>query len=216
MKVGVMIPTHGRPDFLRSAVLQWAVQTRKPDLLVINQNGDENSYEWAIEDLKSLVPIKYMHIPAKLLQHHWYLFPLTYLIERDFDVYFWGDHDDIYATSHVATALENLKGYDFTISETCGLLRVARDKYAFDPALLFSSHAPGGMTSSIAFNKEFAKMLAQDLAFDRTTYYSDNVLAKITMPKAKVNKTKSLTTIYVAHSGTVSSRDWVKELEDKP
>lgn len=216
MKVGVMIPTHGRPDLLRGAVLQWAVQTHKPDLLVVHQNGDENSYEWVIEDLKALIPIKYIHVPSKLLQHHWYLLPLTYLIERNFDVYFWGDHDDIYATTHVATAIENLKDHDVTISETCGLLVVSANNYKFEPAIYFTSHTTGGMSSSMAFNREFAKMLAQDLAFDKTNIYSDNVIAKTTMPKAKVNKTKSLTTVYVAHPGTVSSNHWVKELESNP
>ena len=39
MKVGVIIPTYKRPDLLRQAVLQWIVQTVKPDVLCINQNG---------------------------------------------------------------------------------------------------------------------------------------------------------------------------------
>ena len=71
-KVGVMIPTYKRPDLLRQAVLQWIVQTVKPDLLCIHQNGSAESYEWAIEDLKPLIEIKFIHVPTQTKQHMWY------------------------------------------------------------------------------------------------------------------------------------------------
>lgn len=216
MKVGVIIPTCNRPDFLRKAVLQWIVQTRKPDMLAIHQNGDGESYEWVIEDLKPLIPIKYIHVPAKLPQHFWYYIPLQYLFSQDFDVYLWGDHDDIYYTNHVATVLDDLKEHDFTISDTCGLLCVGKKGFRRYETLTQGEWRPnalGAISSSMAFNKRFAEMFLRDMLVDRTWAFTDNLVSKVTAPKAKVNITRNMTTTYVAHAGTVSTFNWTEDLE---
>ena len=75
-KVGVMIPTYNRPDLLRSCFLQFAAQSRAPDVICIHQNGVSDSYRWAIADLRVPAQIGWLHTPAQLPQHQWYSIPL--------------------------------------------------------------------------------------------------------------------------------------------
>jgi len=216
-KVGVMIPTYKRPDLLRQAVLQWAVQTVKPDVLCIHQNGEGDSYEWVIEDLKSLINIKFIHVPSQTKQHMWYALPLSHLLAEQCDVYLWADHDDIYYRNHVETKIAQLEGHDLTVSEVCGVLFLDHKEYKYAEPTTFHNHAPGGMSSSMAFNRKFAESLLMDLLSDTTHYYSDNVLAFVTMPKHNNHITKDQTTVYVSHKGSHSSHHWagsvIKSLE---
>jgi hypothetical protein len=215
MKVGVMIPTYRRPDLARRAVLQWIVQTRKPDLLCVHQNGNEESYEWAVEDLKPLINIKWIHSPNNTPQHYWYLIPLSYLLREGCDAFFWGDHDDIYFTNHVETSLNNLQGSDITLNDTCGVLYVDDKDYRYQTPAPFKAHAPGGMSSSMAFNKDFALRLQYDLMADTEYYYSDNVVAFKTMPGLEVKRASNVTTLYVCHKGTHSSSHWTESIFHK-
>ena len=205
-----MIPTYKRPDLLRRAVLQWIVQTRKPDLLCVHQNNSTESYEWVIEDLKPLINIKWLHSPDHCPQHFWYLVPLSYLLKDGCDVFLWGDHDDIYFTNHVENSLKNLKGSDIALNDTCGVLFLKDRDYKMKPPEKFLAHAPGGMSSSMIFNKDFALKLQFDLMTDKEYYYSDNVVAHKTMPASVVNRTSDVTTMYVCHKGTHSSSHWAE------
>jgi hypothetical protein len=211
-KVGVMIPTYKRPDLLRQAVLQWIVQTIKPDVLCINQNGSEESYEWVVEDLKPLINIRWIHIQGSLKQHLWYAIPLVKLLEEGCDVFLWADHDDIYHRDHVEKKLNALKEHDITLSDVCGVLFVKSKNYKYHSPAKFTSHAMGGMTSTTAFNRNFAHALALDLISDQKHYYSDHVLAFTTTPRFKKNVTQDVTTTYVSHEGSHSSSHWVKDL----
>jgi hypothetical protein len=211
MKVGVMIPTYQRPDLLRAAVLQWIVQTRPPDIICVHQNGEGESYEWVVEDLRSLVHVKWVYMPKTIPQHRWYLVPLSYLIAQDCDVFFWGDHDDIYLRNHVEKCIRELVHADITVSETCGVLYLKGKEFAYDKPRKFTAHAPGGMSSSMAFNRPFALALEEDLQDDTNTFFSDNVVANVTMPKFRVFRGERNTTVYVSHSGSYSSSSWVKE-----
>ena len=210
-KVGVMIPTFQRPDFARMAVLQWIVQTRKPDIICVHQNGESESYEWVIEDLKPLVNIKWIHIPKNISQHLWYAVPLSFLIQEKCDVFLWADHDDIYYTDHVEKSLSGLSDSDITLSDTCSVLYLTDKQYKYQAPEKFRAHAPGGMSSSMAFNKDFATQLLADLLQDVEYYYSDNVVAHKTMPRNKVNITSNVTTTYVSHKGAHSSGHWAEE-----
>jgi hypothetical protein len=207
MKVGVIIPTYKRPDLLRQAVLQWIVQSVKPDVLCINQNGSDESYEWVIEDLKPLIEIKWLHVPTDLKQHYWYLLPLTTLLCEGCDVFFWGDHDDIYYRDHVEKALEELKDADSTVSDTCGILYVKDKQYKYQPPEKFLYHAPGGMTSTSAFNRTVALDLMNGLLNDDQYYYSDCVL-RDTMVKYKKKLSSNNTAVYVSHKGSHTSGHW--------
>lgn len=211
-KVGVIIPTYQRPDLLRRAVLQWIVQTRKPDLLCIHQNNSEESYEWVIEDLKPLINIYWIHKPTPTPQHQWYSIPLAFLLKEDCDVFFWGDHDDIYFVNHVENSIKNLSGFDISVNSSCGVLYVSDHKYKYQKPEKFAAHAPGGMSSSIAFNRDFALKLLFDLITDEKYYYSDNVVAYKTMPISRVNVSDDVTTIYVCHRGTHSSFSWIDSI----
>jgi len=207
-KVGVMIPTYKRPDLLRQAVLQWIVQTVKPDLLCIHQNGSEESYEWVIEDLKPLINIKFIHVSSQTKQHMWYALPLSHLLAEQCDVFLWADHDDIYYRDHVEKKLAALDGHDITLSDTCGVLFVKPNEYHYQLPEKFTQHAPGGMSSSMAFNRKFAESLMMDLLNDTQFYYSDNVLAFTTMPKYQTNMTQDVTTVCVSHKGSHSLPHW--------
>jgi glycosyltransferase involved in cell wall biosynthesis len=211
-KVGVMIPTYKRPDLLRQAVIQWTVQTVKPDVLCINQNGSEDSYEWVIEDLKPLINIQWMHVPASIKQHYWYAYPLTQLLLDKCDVFLWADHDDIYYRDHIEKKLQALEGHDFTLSDTCGVLFLKPQDYKYQLPEKFTAHAPGGMSSSVAFNRKFAVALLDDLLKDEQYYYSDNVMAFTTMPKFDKNVTHDVTTVYVSHKGSHSSGHWAESV----
>jgi len=212
MKVGVIIPTYKRPDLLRQAVLQWIVQTVKPDVLCINQNGSEESYEWVIEDLKPLIEIKWIHVPNTIKQHLWYALPLSQLLTEGCDVFLWADHDDIYYRDHVEKKLAALEGYDMTLSDTCGVLFLKPLDYRYQKPEKFTAHAVGGMTSSTAFGKSFALALMLDLVSDEQHYYSDNVLAFTTMPKHSIHVTQDVTTVYVSHKGAHSSGHWAEDI----
>jgi len=207
-KVGVMIPTYKRPDLLRQAVLQWAVQTVKPDVLCIHQNGNDESYEWVIEDLKALIEIKWIHVPTAIKQHMWYALPLSHLLAEQCDVFLWADHDDIYKRNHVEKKIAALEGHDVTLSDSCAVLFVDHHDYKYQPPAKFQAHAPGGMSSSMAFNRKFAEALMMDLVNDTQYYYSDNVVAFTTMPKFDKHVTEELTTVYVSHKGSHSSGHW--------
>src|SRR3569833_2822642 len=83
-KVGAMVPTYRRPDLARSCVLQLLAQSRKPDVICVHQNGNEESYEWAVRDLDAgTTRIVWLHTPAQLPQHEWYAVPLENLLEKD-------------------------------------------------------------------------------------------------------------------------------------
>jgi len=110
-KIGIMIPTYNRPDLIRRSVLQFITQTRKPDVICVHQNGNGDSYEWAIEDLRLWVNIIWITTPTQLRQNDWYAVPLTYLINDGCDIFFWVDHDDIYQINHVERCVNELKFY---------------------------------------------------------------------------------------------------------
>ena len=219
-RVGVMIPTYNRPDFLRASVAQWCMQTVRPDVICVHQNGNPESYEWCVEDMKDLCEIKWLHTPVQIPQHLWYLVPLEYLLADGCDYFFWGDHDDMYMRRHVEECLSELRGTDFTIANSCGVLFTKKDAYKYNKPARFTAHAPGGMSSSMAFNRQFATMLSadikQDLLINKKYYYTDNVVAFETMPKFRLCSSPRLTTVYMSHEGSTSSFHWAEsELADK-
>jgi hypothetical protein len=138
------------------------------------------------------------------------------LLEEDCDCFFWGDHDDIYYTNHVETCLDELEHNNFTIAQSCGVLFVQKTEYKYKKPAKFSAHAPGGMSSSMAFTREFALELAKDIEHDlnirKKYYYTDNVVALDTMPKFSITGSSRLTTANVCHDGSHSSNAWLKKM----
>ena len=208
-RVGVMIPTYNRPDLLRSCVMQFAAQSRVPDFICVHQNGVSDSYRWVVDDLRIGSQIVWLHTPAQLPQHQWYSVPLKYLIEHGCSHFFWADHDDLYLREHVERGLEDLKDFDFSVSPRCGLLFTKASDYRYSPEVNFTSHAPGGMSSTMCFNRTFAKVLLADIEADTANHYTDNVVAKVTMPKFRCKVSNRLTSVYHAHEGSVTSNEWV-------
>jgi hypothetical protein len=213
--VGVAIPTFNRPDLIRSVLLQLLVQSRLPDRVCIHQNGDPRDYRWAIEDLSLPFSIEWLHSPQPLQHHRWYEIPLRHLIACDCSHFFWMDHDDIYRVNHIERGLSDLLDHDFSVSEYCGLLIQGKADYRFEPHKLFKSHAPGGMSSTMCFNRAFAQALVVDLAVGDPAQHSDQVLAAVTKPRFRCKLSDRDTAIYVSHEGSYSSSKWLKSLDPK-
>lgn len=206
-----MVPTYNRPDMLRSCVLQMAAQSRPPDVICVHQNGSPDSYVWSVADLRIRPRIVWIHTPRQIPQHQWYATPLKYLLEDGCTHFFWADHDDMYLHEHVATGLRELENHDFSIARFCGVLYTKAGDYRYSPDIEFASHAPGGMSSTMCFNRAFAAQLYQDLLADRETGYSDNVLANVTMPRFRCYVSARRTAVYHSHAGSVSSSIWLDD-----
>jgi hypothetical protein len=210
-RVGVMVPTYNRPDMLRSCVLQLAAQSRPPDVICVHQNGHPESYLWSVADLKIAPNLVWIHTSGRIPQHHWYATPLRFLLEDGCTHFFWADHDDLYLHEHVATGLQELATYDFSISRYCGVLLTKAADFRYQPHVEFTSHAPGGMSSTMCFNRAFAAQLLHDLLADTTHAYSDNVLAQVTMPRFRCYVSARRTAVYHSHEGSVSSSIWLAD-----
>lgn len=212
VRVGVMVATYNRPDLLRSCVLQLAHQSRAPDVICVHQNGSPESYQWAVADLTVQPRIIWLHTPQQLKQHDWYTIPLRRLLDDRCTHFFWADHDDLYLHRHVELGLKDLEAHDFSVSVRTGLLYTAPSKFQYTPQIHFTSHAPGGMSSSMCFRRAFAAELLADLARDEyRTQYTDNVVAQVTMKKFDCNvSTERNTFIYHSHAGSVTSSQWVE------
>jgi hypothetical protein len=208
-KVGVMIPTYNRPDLARFCVLQFAAQSRPPDIICVHQNGVADSYQWAVADLRVAPKIAWLHTNAQLPQHQWYSIPLRRLLEEGCTHFFWADHDDLYLHDHVEKGLADLRDFDFSVSPRCGLLFTRAADYRYNPEVNFTSHAPGGMSSTMCFTRRFARELLEDIEADTSNQYTDNVVANVTMPKFRCKAGDRLTAVYHSHGGSVTSRDWL-------
>ena len=208
-RVGVMVPTFNRPDLLRSCVLQLTAQSRPPDLICVHQNGCPDPYHWCIADVLTASDVVWLHTPRKLPQHQWYSIPLQFLIERGCTHFFWTDHDDLYLRDHIERGLEDLCDADFSVSRCSGLLVTKPSDYHYVADVEFTSHAPGGMSSTMCFNRAFALQLLADLAGDTQHPYADNVVAHLTMPKFRCRLSTRRTAIYHSHEGSVSSSVWL-------
>ena len=208
-KVGALVPTYNRPDLLRACVLQLAAQSRPPDIICVHQNGSADSYRWAVEDLQIASQIAWLHTPAQLPQHQWYSIPLDYLVEQGCSHFFWCDHDDLYLRDHIARGLAELKDFDFSISLRCGVLVTRPTGYLYNPQVEFTSHGPGGMSSTMCFTRRFARELLADIEADESHVYTDQVIAHVTMPKFRCTLSQRQTAIYHAHEGAVTSNEWL-------
>lgn len=208
-KVGVMVPTFNRPDLARLCVLQLTAQSRPPDLICVHQNGHPESYHWAIADLRTGAELVWLHTPHRLPQHQWYAAPLRHLIGQGCTHFFWADHDDLYLHEHIARGLDDLRDFDFSVSRRCGLLYTKPSEFRHAHEVDFTVHAPGGMSSTMCFTRAFARELLADITRDTEHHYTDNVVAKVTMPKFRCQVSSRNTAIYHAHEGSVSSHPWL-------
>lgn len=213
--IGVAIPTYRRPDLARACVLQWLVQSRTPDIICVHQNGSPESYEWCVEELRGKTEIEWIHTPERIRQHEWYRVPLARLVARGCAVYFWADHDDIFLSKHVETAIADLCHADFRVALRARILYLKSKDYRYVPHMRFTAHAPGGMSSSMAFNRAFAECLVADLEQDQEQTYSDNVVARVTKPRFVCVESSEISTMYVCHEGSETSAGWLKNAFDE-
>jgi hypothetical protein len=211
MIIGIATPTYNRPDLARSVFLQFNMQSTPPDIYVFHQNSQASSYRWAIEDfigVCSIPKIEWLHSPDPTKENDWYRIPIQFLCDSGADVIFWADHDDLYRRDHIEKSLKNLQNFDITLNERCGVLYL-QQTYRYVANAWFKSHAPGGMSSSMCFTREFALEFLKDMEDHHKFRHADELLANITMPKFRVNIQTESTTTYVIHKDTVSSSHWL-------
>ncbi|HUR90033.1 MAG TPA: glycosyltransferase family 2 protein [Ramlibacter sp.] len=195
-KVGVMIPTYNRPDLLRLCVMQFAAQSRAPDIICVHQNGVSDSYRWVVDDLKVAPQIVWLHTPVQLPQHQWYSIPLNYLIEQGCSHVFWADHGDLYLRDHIDKGLEDLRHVDFAASPRAALLFTAATEYRLDPDHDFSATPPGGLAAGMCFNRRFARGLLADLDQDDSHMYTHDVVGQVTCPRFRCRFNERRTAIH--------------------
>ncbi len=218
VRIGVLTPSHNRPDLIRTLAMQMALQVKKPDVLCIHQNGDPESYEWAIADLPLPFTVVWIHTPERIPQDKWYSRPLEVLLDDGCTHFFWCDDDDIYLSYHLARSMIMLTDtddpWDFVVNGYSGMLLKKKTGYEYEPCIRFEAHGPGGMSSSMAFTRAFAEELFQDLVHNQgKLHYADQVVKLVTMPKfrCKLDKRETPSTIYVCHPGADSSAHWLGE-----
>jgi hypothetical protein len=210
-RVGVLLTTCNRPDLARLAVLQFAVQSRPPDIICVHQNGEADSYFWAVADIQSNSRVAWLHTEAQLPQHKWYSIPLRYLIEQGCSHFFWADHDDMYMRDHVEKGLEDLKDHDFSVAANCALLYTRPADFRYNESVRFISHSPGGMSGTMCFTRRFATELLGDIEGDKTHAATQDVISQVTMPKFRCKVSDRRTAVYHAHQGALTSSTWLPD-----
>jgi hypothetical protein len=208
-RVGVLLTTHNRPDLARSAVLQFAAQSRPPDIICVHQNGEADSYSWSVADIRGESRVAWLHTASGLPQHKWYSIPLAYLVEQGCSHFFWADHDDLYMRDHVEKGLEDLVDHDFSVASTCSVLYTRAADFRYSPDVRFTSHSPGGMSGTMCFTRRFARELLADIEASEAHVATQDVLARVTMPKFRCKLSDRRTAVYHAHAGALTSAGWL-------
>lgn len=219
MMIGVYLPSHNNPCFLRMALLQLLIQTRPPDLVVFHINGDERDYSWAIEDLlrgghfRSSRIIKHFSA-GKLPEPQWQLVPLRTLVQRNCDVFFKFDHDDIYYSRHIERMIEPLAECDWVAQRHLPLLTIPPmgASYKYEPRTDFTKINPlGASASSCCFNRRFASTYVH--ALEAAAGTPDDVVMGVVLRsfRKRVVSFAEPTCCYVAHGGNVSSASMAVE-----
>ncbi len=169
-----------------------------------------------MEDLRTPAQLIWIHTGKQMRQHDWYAIPLRHLLALECTHFFWADDDDLYLRDHVASGLEDLREHDFSVSRRCGLLFTRARDFRYGPEVEFTSHAPGGMSSTMCFNRRFAQELLQDIVADQSDRYTDSVLANVTMPKFRCHLSARRTSIYHSHEGSTTSQGWLERAFEAP
>ena len=102
-----------------------------------------------------------------------------------------------------------LREFDFSKTPHNKQHNTKASDYRYNSEVNFTSHAPGGMSSTMCFNRKFARELLADIEADAEHQYTDNVVAKVTMPKFKCKVSDRHTSIYHSHEGSVTSNEWI-------
>ena len=222
MKIGIFTPTCSRPYMIRCAALQFANQTLKPNIVCFHQNGKNNqkNYEHFVKDIQ--LNYHWIHTPSEVSVDERYSIPLKYLIDQDCDYYFYCDDDDVYYNYHVQDTVRIMKdtGCDLIIRNVCDTMKFKYEQesvwdYSIDE--YFTSHADIGVSSSVAFNRQFAEKFYQDCLENSKKmregkdyiYHADNIIHNVTARSFKTIVVNNKSMCYVIHKGSSTSNSWV-------
>jgi hypothetical protein len=223
MKIGIFTPTASRPYMVRCAALQFMNQTLKPDIVCFHQNGRENtkSYEHFVKDIN--INYHWIHTPYDVSVDERYSIPLKYLVEQDCDYYFYCDDDDIYYNYHIEETINAIQSNncDLIVRNKCDWVKFKYEPWQsiwdFKLNDNFTAHADIGVSSSLAFNKNFALEFIKDCEINTLNMregkdfyqHTDNLIHKVTSSNFKTYVLSKTSMCYVIHKGSTTSNAWV-------
>ncbi len=216
-KIGVYLPTHCNPLFLRLAVLQLMAQHTRPAVIAIHENNHERSYLWAVKDVLEIVAnsgVEVIHdfTPARLEEPEFYRVPLMRLIESGCEVFFKFDDDDFFYASHIEHGVEQLQGFDYTINRLAEILVLPyRSKHVYFPAAPFDLNPTGCMSDSVCFNRRFAVAYEEALRSADPGTPDDVVMSAVQKGFRGNIVGARATTCYVTHGANISTAGWAEE-----
>ena len=115
MKIAVAVPTRNRPEWLRFFLLQMANQTVKPDIVIVYENGQTQSFR---DDLFYDIPIKTDFIFSSQAQvPPDYAIPaLRRALTHNPDVVFFMDDDNFYFFDHIEKTIAGFENGRYDVS----------------------------------------------------------------------------------------------------
>lgn len=115
MKIAVAVPTRNRPEWLRFFLLQMANQTVKPDIVIVYENGQTQSFR---DDLFYDIPIKTDFIFSSQAQvPPDYAIPaLRRALTHNPDVVFFMDDDNFYFSDHIEKTIAGFENGKYDVS----------------------------------------------------------------------------------------------------
>lgn len=217
MKIGVYMPTHRNPMFLRMALMQMALQTRLPDVIAVCQNNQDESGEWAVHDIIEYLEghgtkVLLYHMKEKLQNPMFYLVPLQLLINEGCDVFLKIDHDDLFFREHVERMVAQLdESCDYVINTAAFMLTLPfGGDFVYKLTSNFDTNPLGGMSDCICFNRALAEAYAEDMK-QHIGKADDAILYDYTLPRFRVKKiTRTPTACYVSHGSNLTTSEWAR------
>jgi hypothetical protein len=216
-KIGVYLPTHCNPLFLRLAILQLMAQRTRPAVIAIHENNHECSYLWAARDVLEIVAnsgVEIIHdfTPARLEEPEFYRVPLMRLIESNCEVFFKFDDDDFFYADHIEHGVEQLQGFDYTINRLAEVLVLPyRGKYVHIPAAPFDLNPTGCMSDSVCFNRRLAIAYEKALRSAQSGTPDDVVMNAVQKGFRGNIVVERATTCYVTHGANISTAGWAEK-----
>jgi hypothetical protein len=210
--LGVYIPTYKSPVRLRAVVTQMLLQSRKPDVIAVHQNGEERDYRWCIADMHALgVPIHYTFTPGiRSKASEPFLPPLESLVSLGCTKFAKIDDDDLFYTNHLQKLEDGLEDADIVLRRYCDVLELDKTTgMCLAKNADWSTINPtGSMSDASMFTLRFATMFITALKSTGFSKFADDEIMRLTMDRAgvKVNRMQDTDSscVYVSHTNNMS------------
>jgi len=205
-KIGVYINTYNNPRNLRMAVLQVLNQVTLPHYLLVHQNNNKSTYQWALEDIKPQleskgIGLRYVHTPDVPEAKDYYSIAVQNLYDMGADVFIKWDDDDIYYSHYIDTVFNALENSDAdAVVVKYGEKLVVNHEYEFQHDKKFDFkwiHCLGGMSPTLCFTRDVAERAIElwSKSYDHynEVMWDDKILCYELFSSAKLNSRKLIT-----------------------